>query len=195
MNKKTDPADLTKTRCAWCSEDPIYIKYHDEEWGVPKHDDQELFELLSLEIMQAGLSWITILKKRSAFRRLFDGFNVKKISLYDQDKLDSLMKDESIVRNEKKIRAIIKNARVFIQIQKTFGSFDKYIWSFVDNKPLLNNFSDDALPSKSLLSEKISKDLKSKGMVFVGPIIIYSFLQAVGIINDHSINCFLSPVT
>ncbi len=184
-NKKTG-------RCSWCTEDKIYQKYHDEEWGIPKHKDKELFELLCLEINQAGLSWITILKKREEFRKAFDKFNIKKITSYKEEKIQELLQNEKIIRNKRKIEAVINNAKVFLEIQKEEGSFDKYIWSFVNNKQIKNNYkTQEEVPTKNELSIKISKDLKKRGMTFVGHTIIYSYLEAIGIINNHTKDCFL----
>ncbi|MFP4400356.1 MAG: DNA-3-methyladenine glycosylase I [Candidatus Woesearchaeota archaeon] len=179
-------------RCGWVPKDNIlYEKYHDTEWGVPVHDDNKLFEMLLLEGFQAGLSWLTILKKRDNFRKAFSGFDYNKISKYDQSDIERLMKDEGIVRNKLKIESAIKNAKAFIDIQKEFGSFDKYIWNFTDGKTIPNKFeSYKEVPAKTKLSDKISKDLKKRGMNFVGSTIIYSFLQAVGVVNDHEISCF-----
>ena len=165
--------------------DKIYIKYHDQEWGVPKHDDQEIFELLILESFQSGLSWITILKKRDNFRKAFDNFDYKKIAEYDDDKIEELLLDEGIIRNKGKINAAIKNAKIFMDIQDEFGSFDEYIWDFSDGEIIKAEYQ-----TESELSKKISKDLKKRGMKFVGPTIIYSFLEAIGIIDNHEKTCF-----
>ena len=176
-------------RCFWVDENsPIYIKYHDEEWGVPKYDDRELFELLVLESFQAGLSWLTVLKKRQAFRDAFDNFDVKKVARYDNYKIEELLKNEKIIRSRNKIKSSIKNAEIFLEIQKEYGSFSKYIWGFTDNKVIKR--TSEILPVSSPLSDKISKDLKKRGMKYVGTVIIYSYLQAIGIINDHDNNCF-----
>ena len=176
-------------RCFWVDENsPIYIKYHDEEWGVPKYDDRELFELLVLESFQAGLSWLTVLKKRQAFRDAFDNFDVKKVARYDNYKIEELLKNEKIIRSRNKIKSSIKNAEIFLEIQKEYGSFSKYIWGFTDNKIIKR--TSEILPVSSPLSDKISKDLKKRGMKYVGTVIIYSYLQAIGIINDHDNNCF-----
>ncbi|KPU27188.1 DNA-3-methyladenine glycosylase [Caloranaerobacter sp. TR13] len=180
-----------KKRCGWVTNDPIYVRYHDEEWGVPIHDDGKLFEFLVLETFQAGLSWITILKKRENFRKAFDNFDPVKISNYDENKIEELMKNKGIIRNRKKIEAVINNAKAFLKIQKEFGSFDKYLWQFVGNKPIVNSWTDEPLiPSKTELSEKISKDLKKRGFKFFGPTICYAHMQAVGMVNDHITNCF-----
>ena len=176
-------------RCHWVDENlPIYIKYHDEEWGVPKYDDKELFELLVLESFQAGLSWITVLKKREDFRIAFDNFDVKKVASYDENKVNVLLKNEKIIRSRGKINSAISNAKIFIEIQKEFGSFSNYIWGFTNNKIVKN--TSDALLVSTPLSDKISKDLKQRGMKYVGTIIIYSYLQAIGIVDDHEKDCF-----
>jgi DNA-3-methyladenine glycosylase I len=178
-------------RCSWVSGDDLYKKYHDEEWGTPAHDDKKLFEFLILEGAQAGLSWITILKKRENYRKAFDDWNYEKIAKYGEDKIEELMGDKGIVRNRLKIKSAISNAKVFLKIQDEAGSFDKYIWGFVEGTPIKNNFkSFEEIPASTELSEEISKDLKRRGMNFIGPTIIYAFLQAVGIIDDHEIECF-----
>lgn len=179
-------------RCRWA--DPaseLYIAYHDQEWGVPEHDDRKLFEMLILEGFQAGLSWITILKKREAFRKAFDNFDPAVVAGYGPDKLAELMADPGIVRNRRKIEAAVINASVFLDIQKEFGSFDRYLWSFTDGQVILN--TDDQVRASSELSDRISKDLKRRGMKFVGTVIIYSFLQAVGVVNDHETCCWRYP--
>ena len=176
-------------RCHWVDENsPIYIKYHDEEWGVPKYDDKELFELLVLESFQAGLSWITVLKKREDFRIAFDNFDVKKVASYDENKVNELLNNEKIIRSRGKINSAINNAKIFIEIQKEFGSFSDYIWGFTNNQVVKNN--SDVLPVSTPLSDKISKDLKKRGMKYVGTIIIYSYLQAIGVVDDHEKDCF-----
>ena len=175
-------------RCKWVDEtNELYVKYHDTEWGVPSYDDHYLFEMLLLESFQAGLSWITILKKREAFREAFDDFDVIKVSQYDETKILSLMSNQKIVRNQLKIRAAVNNAKIFIQIQQEFGSFSNYIWSFTDGKIIYNE--NDELPTTSSLSDQVSADLKKRGMKFVGSTIIYSYLQAMGVINDHETTC------
>jgi len=180
-----------KVRCQWPGDDPLYIKYHDDEWGTPSHHDQHLFEMLILEGMQAGLSWITILRKRENFRRAFDHFDVQKVAGYDEAKIAELLNDPGIIRNRLKINAAIKNAQGFIKIQEVFGSFDRYLWDFVDGKPIQNQFKAlSELPGLTPLSEKISKDLKKRGFAFVGPTGIYAYMQSVGIVNDHVIGCF-----
>lgn len=182
----------SKQRCEWVNpESEIYVKYHDLEWGVPVHDDRKLFELLILEGAQAGLSWLTVLKKRDNYKKAFDNFDVNKIARYSDKKIDKLLQDKGIIRNKLKIQSAIRNAKAFIQIQKEFKSFDNYIWAFVDFKPIQNNFkSISKIPAKTELSDRISKDLKKRGMNFVGSTIIYAFMQAVGIVNDHEIKCF-----
>ena len=176
-------------RCHWVDEtSEIYIKYHDEEWGVPKYDDRELFELLILEGFQAGLSWITILKKRDAFKKAFDNFDVQKVANYTTSKIDELLNNKDIIRSRAKINAAIINAQIFIQIQKEFGNFSKYIWKFTQGRVIKNNGKQILV--KSPLSEIISKDMKHRGMKYVGPIIVYSYLQAIGIVNDHEVQCF-----
>lgn len=177
-------------RCPWVSDLEIYQKYHDEEWGRPLHDDQKLFELLILEGAQAGLSWLTVLKKRDNYRQAFDNFDPKKIAKYNQTKIDQLLNNEGIIRNRLKIASTIQNAQAFLQIQKEFGSFDKYIWAFVDHKPIQNKFKTlKDYPTKTPISDQISKDLKKRGMNFVGSTIIYAFMQAAGLVSDHTTGC------
>lgn len=176
-------------RCFWVDEkSEIYVKYHDEEWGVPNHNDRDLFELLILEGFQAGLSWITVLKKREAFRKAFDNFDVKKVSEYDEEKINALLENKDIIRSRGKITAAINNAKIFIEIQKEFGSFSNYIWGFTDNKVIKNTTGE--IPVKTELSDMVSKDLKKRGMKYTGSVIIYSYLQAIGVVNDHDINCY-----
>lgn len=176
-------------RCFWVDEkSEIYIKYHDEEWGVPKHDDRDLFELLILEGFQAGLAWITVLKKREAFRKAFDNFDVQKVANYDENKVNELMQNAGIIRSRGKISASVNNAKIFIEIQKEFGSFANYIWGFTDNKVIKNDY--ETLPVSTTLSDRISKDLKNRGMKYVGSVIIYSYLQAIGVVDDHEKGCF-----
>lgn len=177
-----------KKRCAWSETHELFIPYHDNEWGRPVHDDRELFEMLNLEGAQAGLSWLTVLKKRDRYRKVFDGFNAKKIIKYTAAKRAALMKDEGIVRNRLKINAVIENAKAFLAAQKEFGSFDDYIWSFVDGKVIPHRDRKRALA----ISEKMSKDLKKRGFRFVGATICFAFMQAVGMVNDHSPECFRS---
>ncbi|WP_193064438.1 DNA-3-methyladenine glycosylase I [Oceanobacillus oncorhynchi] len=185
---------MNKERCAWVSEEPVYIAYHDEEWGRPVyHDDRYLFEMLTLEGAQAGLSWITILKRRENYRQAFDNFEADIIATYADEKVEALMQDEGIIRNRRKIESVLKNAKAFQQIQKEFGSFDDYIWSFVDREPIVNQWDrHEDVPAQTDLSKQISKDLKKRGFSFVGPVICYSFMQAIGMVNDHTKNCFLS---
>lgn len=178
-------------RCGWCLGDPLYEKYHDQEWGVPLHNDRKLFEFLVLEGFQAGLSWITILRKRENFRKAFDDFDFEKIAAYSDSKIDSLMKDTGIIRNKLKIRSTITNARAFLKIREEFGSFNKYIWDFVEGKTIQNKWRDKSqVPASTPLSDKISKDLKKRGFKFVGSTIIYSHMQATGMVNDHEVFCF-----
>ncbi|MBZ9687221.1 DNA-3-methyladenine glycosylase I [Clostridium estertheticum] len=178
-------------RCDWCGNDPLYMKYHDEEWGVPVHEDRKHFEFLILESAQAGLSWITILRKRENYRKAYDDFDFNKVAQYDDEKVIELIQNEGIIRNKLKIAASINNAVMFIKIQEEFGSFDNYIWAFVDNKPLINQWDSIAnVPATSDLSDKVSKDLKKRGFKFLGSTITYAHLQATGIINDHIASCF-----
>ena len=178
------------TRCAWAGTEQIYIDYHDNEWGIPLHDDRALFEMLILEGMQAGLSWITVLKKREDFRRAFDNFDAEKIARYNNDKIEELMGNAKIIRNRRKITAAISSAKAFLEIQKEFGSFDKFIWSYVNGTPIVNHFKElSEVPANTPLSDKISRDLKKRGFNFVGTTIVYSFMQAVGMVDDHLINC------
>ena len=180
-----------KKRCRWAGTDPDYIAYHDMEWGVPVRDDATFFEFLLLETFQAGLSWITVLRKRENFRKAFDQFDYQKISRYGEEKYEALLQDSGIIRNKLKIRATISNAIAFINIQKEFGSFNKYIWSFIDGKPIQNNFKTMAeLPAATPLSDKISKDLKNRGFKFVGSTVLYAHMQATGMVNDHVVTCF-----
>ena len=185
---------MTKTnliRCAWVGDDPLYVAYHDREWGVPVHDDRTLFEFLILEGAQAGLSWITILKKRENYRRALDGFDVLKIACYDTAKIRALLADPGIVRNRLKIAATIQNAKSFLDVQKEFGSFDAYIWTFMGGKPLLSDWQTNAdAPAKTPQSDLMSKDLAKRGFKFVGSTICYAYMQAVGMVNDHSADCF-----
>lgn len=177
-------------RCDWCNDDPLYVAYHDEEWGVPVHDDQLLAEILILEGAQAGLSWITILKKRQNFREAFDFFDVDKIANYTEQDVERLLANTGIIRNRLKIKAAIKNARGIQAIKKEFGSLDTYFWAYVDNSPIQNSWASMAeVPAKTELSEKMSKDLKKRGFSFVGPTICYAFMQAVGMVNDHPTYC------
>ncbi|TSA26899.1 MAG: DNA-3-methyladenine glycosylase I [Ignavibacteriales bacterium] len=180
-----------KHRCQWAGNDLLYQKYHDEEWGVPVHDDRKLFEMLILEGAQAGLSWITILRKRENYCKAFNNFDAKKITKYDSKKIKQLLQNEEIVRNRLKIAATIQNAKCFFEIQKEFGSFDKYIWQFVNGKPMINNRKSlKEIPAMTNESDAMSKDLKKRGFKFVGSTICHAFMQAVGMVNDHTVNCF-----
>lgn len=182
---------MTKKRCGWCEGDQLYETYHDNEWGVPIYDDATLFEFLLLETFQAGLSWITILRKRENFRLAFDDFDYQKIANYNQHKLDSLMLDAGIIRNKLKIQSAVTNAQAFIKIQKEFGSFSKYIWAFVDGKPIQNKVINyKTAPPTTEISDALSKDLKKRGFKFVGSTIVYAHMQATGMVNDHEIDCF-----
>ncbi len=178
-------------RCGWEVKDEQYIAYHDNEWGVPLHDDNKLFEFLTLESFQAGLSWMLILRKRENFRKAFKNFDPVKVSKFGQTKISQLMQDAGIIRNKQKIEAAINNAKRFLEIQKEFGSFDTYIWSFVGHKPIVNQFEKlEDLPAKTGLSDKISKDLKKRGFKFMGSTVVYSHMQATGMVNDHITSCF-----
>jgi DNA-3-methyladenine glycosylase I len=181
-----------KRRCAWVSlKDPLYLSYHDKEWGIPLHDDRRLFELLVLEGAQAGLSWSTVLHKREAYRKAFDGFDFNKVARYGETDVRRLLANPGIIRNRLKIRSAIKNARVFIDIRKEFGSFERYIWGFVGGKPVVNKFSDvKQIPARTELSDIVSKDLKMRGMSFIGSTIMYAYMQSAGLVNDHTVDCF-----
>jgi len=182
---------MEKHRCGWCVGDPLYEAYHDEEWGVPVFDDDTLFEFLILETFQAGLSWITVLRKRENFIKAFDNFDYKKIAKYEQPKFDELLLNAGIIRNKLKIKATITNAQSFIKIQEEFGSFSKYIWDFVDGKLIKNELEDyKGAPANTPLSDAISKDLKKRGFKFVGSTVIYAHMQATGMVNDHEVSCF-----
>ncbi len=182
---------MEKQRCGWCLGDSLYEQYHDEEWGVPVYDDHTLFEFLILETFQAGLSWITVLRKRENFREAFDNFDHKKIANYGDDKVEALLRDAGIIRNRLKVKATISNAQSFIKVQEEFGSFSAYIWGFVNGKPLINAFKDyrDA-PANTPLSDTISRDLKKRGFKFVGTTVVYAHMQATGMVNDHEVGCF-----
>jgi DNA-3-methyladenine glycosylase I len=181
----------SKIRCPWCVGDPLYKKYHDEEWGVPVFDDATLFEFLILETFQAGLSWITILRKRENFRNAFENFDYKKIALYKDNKIAELLQDAGIIRNRLKVHAAVSNAVAFMEVQKELGSFSKYIWSFTDGKPVINTpKSMKEVPATTPLSDTISKDLKKRGFKFVGSTVVYAHMQATGIINDHIADCW-----
>ena len=178
-------------RCRWTNKNPFNIEYHDNEWGVPVHDDQKLFEFLVLDAFQAGLSWLTILKKRENFRKAFDNFEYKKIACYGEKKVQELLEDKGIIRNMLKIRATISNSKAVLKIQKEFGSFNAYIWNFVNNKTIKNSYKKlEEIPAKSKESDQMSKDLKKRGFKFVGSTICYAFMQAAGLVNDHEISCF-----
>lgn len=180
-----------KQRCPWPSDDKLMIKYHDKEWGVPLHNDRKLFEFLILEGFQAGLSWRTILYKRESFWKAFDNFDFNKIAKYDKRKINSLLRNEGIIRNKLKIEGAITNAKAFLQVRKEFGTFEKYIWDFVDGKPIQNKFKSlKELPAKTELSDKISEDLKKRGFKFVGSTIVYAHMQATGMVNDHVVSCY-----
>jgi len=179
----------SRERCVWANGD-LYIQYHDEEWGVPVHDDRHLFEMIILEGAQAGLSWITILKKRENYRRAFDHFDAKKIARYDARKIEKLLADPGIVRNRLKVNATVQNAKAFLAVQKEFGSFDKYIWQFVGGKPIQHHRKKGETTVSSAESDAMSKDLLKRGFKFVGSTICYAFMQAVGMVNDHTANCF-----
>jgi DNA-3-methyladenine glycosylase I len=190
----TAPAASNANRCTWATSDPLYIRYHDEEWGVPSHEDRHLFEMLILEGAQAGLSWITILRKRDNYRRAFDEFDVRRVARYDSRKVASLLADEGIVRNRLKIASTIDNARATIEVQKEFGSLDQFLWSFVDGKPIVRRpRSMKDVPPRSAESDVMSKALKKRGFRFVGSTICYAFMQACGLVNDHVATCYRAP--
>lgn len=180
-----------KPRCGWCTSSVLYKKYHDEEWGVPVYEDATLFEFLLLETFQAGLSWITILNKRENFRAAFNQFDYKKIALYTENKIHELLQDAGIIRNQLKIRSAVSNAAAFMKVQEEFGSFSNYVWKFTDGKPIQNNRQSlQEVPATTPLSDTISKDLKKRGFKFVGSTVMYAFMQATGMINDHVENCW-----
>jgi len=183
---------MDKERCRWCDlNSPEYVEYHDKQWGVPVHDDRLLFEMLALEGMQAGLSWLSILRKRDNFLKAFDNFQVEKVAAYTDEKVAALLLDAGIVRNRLKVNGVIRNARVFLEIVGEFGSFDKYIWGWVDGVVLQPEYNErQEIPAETELSKRISRDLKKRGMTFVGPVIIYAFMQAIGMVNDHDPGCF-----
>jgi len=184
-------ARTEKQRCWWPGTDALYIDYHDREWGVPVHDDRRLFEFLVLEGAQAGLSWITILRKREAYRAAFDAFDPEKVARYDARRVEKLLKNEGIVRNRLKVESAVKNARAFLEVQEEFGSFAKYQWGFVGGRPVVNRFEDKKqVPPRTALSDAISKDMKQRGFSFVGSTIVYAHMQAVGMVNDHVVTCF-----
>jgi len=180
-----------KIRCPWVKDDPLMRQYHDKEWGTPLHNDRKIFEFLILEGFQAGLSWLTILRKRENFRKAFDNFDFNKIAEYDSERINSLLQDSGIIRNKLKIHSAVTNAKAFIAVREEFGTFDTFIWSFVDGKPLQNKLkSFSEMPAKTELSDLISKDLKKRGFKFVGSTIVYSHMQATGMVNDHLVHCF-----
>lgn len=179
------------TRCAWCGDDPLYVDYHDHEWGVPVHDDRLLFEMLILEGTQAGLSWLTVLRKRDNYRTVMDDFDPEIVATYGHRKINALMNDAGIIRNHAKLESAVTNARAFLDIQESHGSFDAYLWRFVDGRPIRNRFhSTGQVPASTPLSDRISKDLKKQGFKFVGTTICYAYMQAVGLVNDHLTSCF-----
>lgn len=181
---------MADSRCPWCLGDPLYEHYHDKEWGVPVRDDFKLFEMLVLESAQAGLSWLTILRKREAYRRAFDGFDPRRVADYGEDRVETLLADEGIVRNRLKIRSAISNARAFLQVVDEFGSFSDYLWGFVSGNPIINHHGSlDEVPAQTPLSVHLSKDLKKRGFKFVGPVIVYAYMQSVGLVNDHLTTC------
>lgn len=183
---------MQKTRCAWASDEPIYRQYHDEEWGKPTFDDRALFELLILEGVQAGLSWITVLKKRENYRACFDNFDAEKMARYSDKKVQELLANPGIVRNRLKVAAAITNAQAYLRVKQEYKSFADYLWQFVDGKPLINHWQDKSqVPAKTALSDKLSKDLQQRGFKFVGSTICYAYMQAVGMVNDHTQDCFL----
>lgn len=187
--------DTILTRCAWAGNDPLYLQYHDEEWGVPVHDDRKLFEFLILEGAQAGLSWITILRKRPAYQVAYAGFDPQQVARYDDAKIAELLANPGIVRNRLKIQASIRNAQAFLKVQDEFGSFDAYLWQFVDGHPIQNAWHNiTEIPAKTPLAEALSKDLIRRGFKFVGPTILYAHMQATGMVNDHTIDCFRYPL-
>ncbi|MBN2867708.1 MAG: DNA-3-methyladenine glycosylase I [Flavobacteriaceae bacterium] len=182
---------MTKHRCGWCVGDALYEAYHDQEWGKPVYDDNTFFEFLILETFQAGLSWITVLRKRENFRAAFDDFDYKKIATYNDNKLEELMQNEGIIRNKLKIKATVTNAQAFMNVQKEFGTFSKYIWAFVDGKPIKNKIKNyKEAPANTTISDVLSKDLKKRGFKFVGSTVMYAHMQATGMVNDHEVDCF-----
>lgn len=182
----------SKVRCAWAGNDPTYIDYHDNEWGRPVHDDGKLFEMLILEGMQAGLNWITVLKKRPAFREAFDGFDPGKVALYSEAKIQELLANAGIIRNRLKVNAAVTNGKAFLEVQEKYGSFDQFIWAYVNHTPIKNHWEKmEEIPATTPISDQISRDLKKMGFKFVGSTIIYAFMQATGMVNDHVTDCFL----
>ncbi|RME84726.1 MAG: DNA-3-methyladenine glycosylase I [Caldilineae bacterium] len=186
---------MTLQRCPWAGSDPLYIAYHDEEWGVPLHDDRKLFEFLVLEGAQAGLSWLTILRKREHYRKVFAGFQPDAVAAFDEAMIAQLLADPGIIRNRLKVQAAVQNARAFLKIQSQYGSFDAYIWQFVDGKVIQNAWTSlEQIPTETPISRAMSRDLKQRGFKFVGPTICYAFMQAVGMVNDHLVSCFRHSV-
>ncbi len=184
------PVDVS-SRCAWAGSDPLYVSYHDTEWGVPVHDDRRLFEFLVLEGAQAGLNWLTVLRKREHYRAAFDQFNVEKVAGYDSEKTGRLLLNSGIIRNRLKIASAIQNARAFLKVQTQFGSFDAYIWRFVDGTPTIHSWKTvQEIPASDTISAAMSRDLSQRGFKFVGPVICYAYMQAVGMVNDHTTGCF-----
>ncbi len=191
LNESEETTMTEPIRCPWCGTDPMYVRYHDEEWGKPVHDDQKHFECLTLESAQAGLSWITILRKRDHYREAYANFDVEAVASFDETDVERLLANPGIVRNRRKIEASINNAKRFIEIQQEFGTFDAYIWSFVDNTVINNQWAaNDDIPATTELSHQISKDLKRRGFKFLGPTTVYAHLQATGLVNDHLTSCF-----
>ena len=181
----------SKNRCGWCLGNDLYIEYHDKEWGLPVHDDKIHFEFLVLESAQAGLSWLTILKRRENYRRLYDGFDAMKVSLYNSERVELMLQDSGIIRNRKKIESSISNAKYFLDIVKEFGSFDKYIWKFTNGKVIVNKWKSlSEIPANTPLSDEITKDLRDRGFRFLGSTIMYAHLQSIGVVNDHLVDCF-----
>ena len=178
-------------RCIWCGDDPTYVSYHDKEWGVPVYDDQKLFEMLILEGAQAGLSWITVLRKRPHYRKVFDRFSINKIAAYNKRKIESLLKDPGIIRNRLKVEGTVKNARACLEVKSEFGSFSDFLWQFIDGQPIQNQWkSHQQIPVKTAESDAMAKELKRRGFSFVGSTICYAFMQATGMVNDHTVDCF-----
>lgn len=176
--------------CPWCGQDPLYRQYHDTEWGVPVHADRTLFEFLILEGAQAGLSWLTVLRKRAHYRRLFADFDAERVARFDAARIEALLQDPGIIRNRLKVQAAVSNAQAFLAVQESFGSFDRYIWGFVDGRPIVNHFErPDQVPAVTPLAETLSRDLKQRGFRFVGPTIVYAHMQATGMVNDHLVDC------
>ena len=186
--------EATENVCPWAANDPLYRLYHDTEWGIPQHDDRKLFELVVLEGMQAGLSWLTILRKRENFRRAFNGFDPYQVSTYDEIRVNALLQNAGIIRNQLKIRAAISNARAFLEVQREFSSFDRYLWSFVDGQPIINRFETmDEIPARTALSDRLSRDLVQRGFKFAGSTICYALMQSAGLVWDHLTCCHCQP--